>query len=103
MNEYKVELLKFILENYDNVVKSAKGGEYIEIDLIPGGSDGLCEIKDLLFSTKKNNIDIIMFLDSYPIGIGDGLRMNRYVYFMQETTKQILIDLRDLKINKLLK
>lgn len=36
-----------------------------------------------------------MFTRSYPNKIGDGIRMGRYMYFMQETTKDILADLKN--------
>ena len=101
MDEYKQKLLEYISNNYNKVVKPAQGGPYIEIDLVPNGHNGLHEISEVLNYTKSNNIDILMFTRSYPLLTGDGIRMNRYWYFMQETTKQIIIDMRDLKINSI--
>ncbi len=94
MNEHKLKLLEYISKNYDKVVKPGKDGEWIEIDLIE-----YC---------NKNNIDIFM-LRSYPaVGPyqeGDGIRMSRYMYYMQKTTKEILKDLkvfnREEKINSI--
>ena len=94
MNEFKLKLLDYISKNYNNVLKSANGGEYIEIDLIPNGHDGLHEITEILEYCNENNIDIQMFTRSYPSNIGDGIRMGRYMYYMQETTKNILNDLK---------
>jgi hypothetical protein len=36
-----------------------------------------------------------MFTRSYPMDIGDGIRMGRYMYYMQKTTKVILDDLKN--------
>lgn len=94
MNEYKLKLLDYISKNYENVVKLAHGGEYIEIDLIPNSHDGLHELTEIFGYCEKNGIDIYMFTRSYPSEIGDGIRMGRYWYYMQKTTKQILDDLR---------
>ena len=43
---------------------------------------------------EKNGIDVYMFTRSYPMAIGDGIRMGRYMYYMQKTTKHILDDLK---------
>jgi len=95
MNEYKLKLLDYISKNYENVVKSAQGGEYIEIDLIPNSHDGLHDLPEILECCEKNGIDVYMFLRSYPMDIGDGIRMGRYMYYMQKTTKAILDDLKN--------
>jgi hypothetical protein len=100
MNEYKIKLLEYISENYEDVVKPAIGGEYIEIDLIPDSHDGLHDLLEILPFCEKKGIDLGMFTRSYQIGIGDGIRMGRYVYYMQETTKQILSDLLLIKNQK---
>ncbi len=94
MNEYKQRLLQYISKNYDNIVKSAQGGEYIEIDLIPNSHDGLHDILEIQEYCEKNDMDVRMFIHSYPMNIGDGIRMGRYMYYMQETTKCILEDLQ---------
>lgn len=93
MNEYKLKLLDYISKNYDDVVKSADGGEYIEIDLVPNGHDSMLSLDEILDCWEKNGIDARMFIRSYGMKIGDGIRMDRYVYYMQETTKRILKDL----------
>ena len=93
MNEYKLKLLEYINKN-DNIVKPARGGEYIEIDLIPNSHDGLHDLPEILEYCEKNNMDVRMFMRSYPSEIGDGIRMGRYMYFMQKTTKEILKDLQ---------
>jgi hypothetical protein len=41
-------------------------------------------------------IDASIFTRSYPTKEADGIRMGRYFYFMQETTKEILNDLKEL-------
>jgi hypothetical protein len=94
MNEYKIKLLDYISKNYDNVVKQSRNGEYIEIDLIPGSHDDLHELSEILEYCDKNDIDVYMFKHSYSINNDDGLRMNRYMYYMCDTTKQILNDLK---------
>ena len=98
MNEYKLKLLDYISKNYENVVKPAQGGEYIEIDLIPNSHDGLHELPEILEYCEKNNMDVRMFMRSYPSEIGDGIRMGRYWYYMQKTTKMILDDLKNFNI-----
>ena len=95
MNEYKLKLLDYISKNYENVVKPAQGGEYIEIDLIPNSHDGLHELPEILEYCEKNGLDVYMFIRSYPMDIGDGIRMGRYMYYMQKTTKAILDDLKN--------
>lgn len=108
MNEHKLKLLEYISKNYDKVVKPGKNGEWIEIDLIPNSHNGVHEITEILEYCNKNNIDIFM-LRSYPaVGPyqeGDGIRMGRYMYYMQKTTKEILKDLkvfnREEKINSI--
>lgn len=94
MNEYKLKLLDYISKNYENVVKPAQGGEYIEIDLIPNSHDGLHDLPEILEYCEKNNMDVRMFMRSYPTENGDGIRMGRYWYYMQKTTKLILDDLK---------
>ena len=94
MNEYKLKLLDYISKNYENVVKPAQGGEYIEIDLIPNSHDGLHDLPEILEYCEKNNMDVRMFMRSYPTENGDGIRMGRYWYYMQKTTKAILDDLK---------
>ena len=105
MNEYKLKLLDYIAKNYDNVVRQTQGGEYIEIDLIPNSHDGLHELTEIVEYCEKMGIDGYMFTRSYPMDIGDGIRMDRYMYFMQKTTKEILKDLKNVlrkeKIEKL--
>jgi hypothetical protein len=96
VNEPKIKLLEYITKNYDKVVIPAKYGEFIEIDLIPGSHDGLHDLSEIIESCEKMNIDTTMFTRSYPNKIGDGIRMGRYMYFMQETTKDILADLKKL-------
>ena len=93
MNEYKLKLLEYINKN-DNIVKPARGGEYIEIDLIPNSHDGNHDVIEIIESCDKNNVDIAMFIRSYTMNDGDGIRMGRYMYFMQKTTKEILKDLQ---------
>jgi len=95
MNEYKLKLLDYISKNYENVVKPIQGGEYIEIDLIPNSHDGLHDLPEILEYCEKNNMDVRMFMRSYPSEIGDGIRMGRYWYYMQKTTKVILDDLKN--------
>jgi len=95
MNEYKLKLLDYISKNYENVVKPAQGGEYIEIDLIPNSHDGLHDLPEILEYCDKNNMDVRMFMRSYPSENGDGIRMGRYWYYMQKTTKMILDDLKN--------
>lgn len=95
VNESKIKLLEYIIKNYDKVVIPAQGGEFIEIDLIPGSHDGLHDLSEIIESCEKMNIDPTMFTRSYPNKIGDGIRMGRYMYFMQETTKDILADLKN--------
>ena len=95
MNEYKLKLLDYISKNYENVVKPAQGGEYIEIDLIPNSHDGLHDLPEILEYCEKNNMDVRMFMRSYPSENGDGIRMGRYWYYMQKTTKKILDDLKN--------
>ena len=99
MEEYKQKLLEYISKNYDNVVISAKSGEYIVIDLIPGGDDNkLYNISELMSSCFELKIDTYMFTRSgYPENIGDGIRMGRYWYYMRNTTKEILEDLKNFK------
>jgi hypothetical protein len=94
MNEYKLQLLDYISRNYENVVKPAQGGEYIEIDLIPNSHDGLHDLPEILEYCEKKNMDVRMFMRSYPTENGDGIRMGRYWYYMQKTTKAILNDLK---------
>ena len=94
MNEFKQKLLKYISKNYENVVIPAQGGEYIEIDLIPNSHDGLHELPEIMEYCQKKGIDVYMFTHSYPMDIGDGIRMGRYMYYMQKTTKHILDDLK---------
>ena len=94
MNEYKLKLLDYISKNYENVVKPAQGGEYIEIDLIPNSHEGLHDLPEILEYCEKNNMDVRMFMRSYPSEIGDGIRMGRYWYYMQKTTKMIMDDLK---------
>jgi hypothetical protein len=94
MNEYKLKLLEFVSKNYDNVVKPAQGGEYIEIDLIPGSHDGLHNLGEMSEYMDKEGIDPYMFTRSYKSNDGDGIRMGRYWYFMQKTTAEILSDLK---------
>ena len=96
MNEFKEKFLNYISKNYDTVVKPAKGGEYIEIDLIPNSHDGLHDLPEILQYCDKMNIDVRMFTRSYPKKIGDGIRMGRYFYYMQETTRDILIELKNM-------
>lgn len=96
MSPEKIKLLEYIHKNYDNVVKPTKEEEYIEVDLIPGSHDGLHELTEILEYCNKNDIDVTMFIRSYPMAIGDGIRMGRYFYFMQETSKEILTDLNKL-------
>ena len=98
MNEYKLKLLDYISKNYENVIKPAQGGEYIEIDLIPNSHDGLHDLPEILEYCEKNNMDVRMFMRSYPSEIGDGIRMGRYWYYMQKTTKMILDDLKNFNI-----
>lgn len=95
MNEFKLKLLEYISKNYD-VVKSAQGGEYIEIDLIPNSHDGLHDLQEIIDYCTKTGLNIYTFTRSYPMDIGDGIRMGRYMYYMQKTTKQILDDLNHL-------
>lgn len=95
MNEAKVKLLEYVKQNYESVVKQAQGGEYIEIDLIPGSHDGLHDLQEAVSSCDKLGIDVTMLTRSYPVGVGDGIRMGRYLYFMQQTTRDILKDLKD--------
>jgi len=95
MNEYKLKLLDYISKNYENVVKPAQGGEYIEIDLIPNSHDGLHDLPEILEYCDKNNMDVRMFMRSYPSENADGIRMGRYWYYMQKTTKMILDDLKN--------
>jgi hypothetical protein len=99
LNEEKLKLLNYIGKNFIDVIKPAQGGEYIEIDLIPDGHDGLHDLTDIIDSCNKNGIDIDMLIRSYPMNFGDGIRMGRYMYFMQETTREILNDLKDLYPN----
>ena len=95
MDEFKKKLLEYISNNYDNIVKPARrGGEYIEIDLIPNSHDGLHFATEILEYCENNNIDVRMFMRSYPSEIGDGIRMGRYYYYMQKTTTKILEDLK---------
>lgn len=96
MNEYKLKLLDYINKNYNNVVKPAKGGEYIEIDFIPNSHDGLHDLIEIIESCDKNDIDVTMFIRSYSMNEGDGIRMGRYMYFMQKTTKEILKNLQNM-------
>lgn len=96
MNLEKIKLLTYISENYKDVVNPAKNGEYIKIDLIPNSHDGLHDLVEIIESCKNMNLDVTMFLKSYTPKIGDGIRMGRYFYFMQETTKEILSDLNKL-------
>ncbi len=98
MNEFKLKLLNYISENYETVVKPAEGGEYIEIDMIPNSHDGKHELIEVLDFFRENDIDGLMFTRSYPMEVGDGIRMGRYMYFMQKTTNKILKDLE--KLNK---
>ena len=100
MNELKQKLLDYISKNYEKVVKPAQGGEYIEIDLIPNSHDGLHKVEEILEYCEKNNIDVKMFMRSYPSENGDGIRMGRYWYYMQKTTKQILDDLKSFEKDK---
>lgn len=95
MNEYKLKLLDYISKNYENVVKPAQSGEYIEIDLIPNSHDGLHDLPEILEYCEENNMDVRMFMRSYPSENGDGIRMGRYWYYMQKTTKMILDDLKN--------
>ena len=97
MNEYKEKLLEYIDKNYDNVVKQTSDGAYIEIDLIPNSHNGLHDLEEIVEYCDDKKIDGLMFTRSYPIKVGDGIRMNRYVYYMCETAKQILIDLESYK------
>ena len=98
MNE---TLLNYISENYEKIIKQTIGGEYIEIDLIPNGDDNrLYTLIELIDSCDKTGIDVYMFIRSgYESEVGDGIRMGRYWYFMQKTTKKILNDLNSLKVN----
>lgn len=89
----KETLLKYVSDNYNSIIKEAIGGPYIEIDLIPDGHDGVHEFNELIDSCNKLNIDTSMLTRSYYPKIGDGIRMGRYFYFMQQTTKEILEDL----------
>lgn len=96
MNENKLKLLNYISKNYDTVVKPAKGGEYIEIDVLPSsGEYDIHDLHDFSVGCEKMNIDYKMFTrHGYTKKIGDGIRECRYFYFMQETTKEILEDLK---------
>lgn len=100
MNEYKQKFLEYISKNYDNVVKPTIGGEYIVIDLIPNSHDGLHEITEIIDYCDMVGIDVKMFMRSYPCENGNGIRMNRYYYYMQKTTKKILEDLKTFVDNK---
>jgi hypothetical protein len=97
MNEYKLKLLDYISKNYNDVVKSSERGQYIEIDLIPNSHNGLHDESEILEYCQKNDMDVRMFMRSYPTKPGDGIRIGRYWYYMGETTEQILNDLKSLK------
>jgi len=94
MNESKEKLLDYISKNYSDVVKPAQGGECIVVDLIPGSHDGLHDLVEILDSCDERGLDVTMFIRSYPMKTGDGIRMGRYMHYMQETTKEILSDLK---------
>tara|TARA_R110000796_G_scaffold248124_1_gene374516 strand:- start:2480 stop:2773 length:294 start_codon:yes stop_codon:yes gene_type:complete len=97
MKDKKRQFLEYLLKNYDNAVKEAQGGPYIEIDLIPNGDDDkMYTIFDILESCNKMGIDAAMFTRSYKTKEADGIRMGRYFCFMQETTHEILNDLKKL-------
>lgn len=96
--EPKRQLLEYVSNNYETVVKSTKNGAYIEIDLIPDGHDGLHDIIDLFLSCDNLGIKVEIIVDNtYPRNIGDGIRMGRYMYFMEKTTELILTDLKNYK------
>lgn len=95
--EPKRQLFEYLSNNYDTVIKPTKNGAYIEIDLIPNGHNGLHSIKEMVESCNELGIDLDMFFDIYPIGIGDGFRMGRYWYFMEKTTERILKEYNEYK------
>ena len=97
MNEFKEKLLEYVYDNYDNIVKQGRESQYIEIDLIPNSHDGLHDLPEILEYCNNNNIDVRMFTRSYSPNVGDCIRMGRYFYYMVETTKQILEDLKKFK------
>lgn len=88
----KLRLLKYIHDNYDKVVITPNFGSYIEIDLNPYGTDGMNHLIDMQIYCNQTGIDMNMFMHSYPRADGDGIRMNRFYYYMQETTQKILAD-----------
>tara|TARA_R110000772_G_scaffold3193_1_gene11525 strand:- start:377 stop:682 length:306 start_codon:yes stop_codon:yes gene_type:complete len=96
----KEKLIKYIQENYGSVVVEAEGGPYIEIDLIPNGNDdAVYTLVEAFDECQKNDLDTSMLTRSYTTNEADGLRENRYWYFMQETTKIIM---RDYNINQII-
>ena len=102
MNEYKVKFLDYISKNYNDVIVEAQGGPYIEVDLIPDGHDGLHEVVEIVESCNRRGIDVAIFTrHGYTSKVGDGIRMGRYFYYMQETTKEILQDLKKRVLNEL--
>jgi len=100
--ESRTKLLKYVSENYDDIIVEAQGGPYIEIDLIPESKiesgEQLHDLMEVYNSCKERGFDIGMLTRSgYETKSGDGLRMGRLWYFMQETTEEIL---KDIKINE---
>lgn len=93
----KNQLLDYIQKHWETVFVNAQGGPYIVIDVIPHGHDGLYQLSDFVDGCEMMGIDWTMFTRSYPMKVGDGIRMNRYMHYMQETTKQIMEDLKVLK------
>ena len=87
----KKKLLEYIQKNYSKVVIEAQGGPYIEIDLVPDAQGNILDVVETFIKTK---IDTSILTRSYEVKSEDGLRENRYWYFMQDTTRDIMKDLK---------
>ena len=107
MNEHRRELLSYIDKNYKYVIVQAIGGPYIVIDLIPEREKEDYYPKNILDaynSMTRRGLKIETFTDhGYIKKSEDGSRVNRYFYFMQRTTQEILRDLKTYRASKRIK